>query len=260
MTQKIPDIAISKEALAQLPLVDYHGEITVIDTIEAAREAMALLGGEAMVGFDTETRPTFTKGRTHTVSLVQISTRERCFLIRINRLGFFDELKAFMENDGVKKIGLSLKDDFFVLHKISEFEPQGFIDLQTFVRDYGIIDSSLQKIYAVVFGRRISKSQRLSNWEATDLSPAQQHYAAIDAWACLHLYDHLTDGGFDPYTSEYIVAPPTPEEEAVAPADADAKPAATTATDATEPSVAETPVTTEIPKPKRRRRTKKSEG
>ena len=149
------------------------------------------------------------------MSLVQISTRERCYLIRLNRLGFFDELRKFMENDKVRKIGLSLKDDFFVLHKISEFEPQGFIDLQAFVRDYGIIDSSLQKIFAVVFGQRISKAQRLSNWEATELSPAQQLYAAIDAWACLKLYDELTEGRFDPFKSEYIVIPEpeVPEEE-----------------------------------------------
>lgn len=253
MTSKIPDIAINKEVLARLPLVEYHGEITVVDTIEAAREAMEVLGREAIVGFDTETRPTFTKGRTHTVSLVQISTRERCFLIRLNRLGFFDELKSFMENDGVKKIGLSLKDDFFVLHKISEFEPQGFIDLQSFVRDYGIIDSSLQKIYAVVFGRRISKSQRLSNWEAPDLSPAQQHYAALDAWACLHLYDHLTDGLFDPYSSEYIVPPVVESPEDTA---AEVMPE----TAPVEVKEEAAPETTETPKPKRRRRTKKSEG
>ena len=206
MDPQYPDIAISKEALSQLPIVDYHGEITVVDTIEDALTALEALEKEAIVGFDTETRPTFTKGRTHTVSLVQISTRERCYLIRLNRLGFFDELRKFMENDKVRKIGLSLKDDFFVLHKISEFEPQGFIDLQAFVRDYGIIDSSLQKIFAVVFGQRISKAQRLSNWEATELSPAQQLYAAIDAWA---------EGRFDPFKSEYIVIPEpeVPEEE-----------------------------------------------
>lgn len=207
MDPQYPQIAISKEALSQLPIVDYHGEITVVDTIEDALTALEALENEAIVGFDTETRPTFTKGRTHTVSLVQISTRERCYLIRLNRLGFFDELRKFMENENVRKIGLSLKDDFFVLHKISEFEPQGFIDLQAFVRDYGITDSSLQKIFAVVFGQRISKAQRLSNWEATELSPAQQLYAAIDAWACLKLYDELTEGRFDPFKSEYIVIP-----------------------------------------------------
>lgn len=221
MDPQYPQIAISKEALSQLPIVEYHGEITVVDTIEDAQTALEALEKEAIVGFDTETRPTFTKGRTHTVSLVQISTSERCYLIRLNRLGFFDELRKFMENENVRKIGLSLKDDFFVLHKISEFEPQGFIDLQAFVRDYGITDSSLQKIFAVVFGQRISKAQRLSNWEATELSPAQQLYAAIDAWACLKLYDELTEGRFDPFKSEYIVIPEpeiTEEEKTEVPA------------------------------------------
>ena len=208
-------LSISKQQILELPEVKYPGKVILVDSAAKCRSALAYLNRVDQVGFDTETRPTFTKGRTHTVSLVQISTRERCYLIRLNRLGFFDELRKFMENDKVRKIGLSLKDDFFVLHKISEFEPQGFIDLQAFVRDYGIIDSSLQKIFAVVFGQRISKAQRLSNWEATELSPAQQLYAAIDAWACLKLYDELTEGRFDPFKSEYIVIPEpeVPEEE-----------------------------------------------
>lgn len=213
MMHNVPSIAISKETVAQFPTVEYNGEITVVDTMESAKEVMALLEKESVVGIDTETRPTFTKGRTHTVALVQIATRNHCYLIRLNRLGFFDELRAFLENEGVMKVGLSLKDDFLVLHKLSEFEPRGFIDLQSYVREFGIQDSSLQKIFAVVFGRRISKAQRLSNWEATDLSVAQQHYAAIDAWACLRLYDEFSEGRFNPFESEYIVPEQTDEKD-----------------------------------------------
>ena len=117
----------------------------------------------------------------------------------------------FLENGDVNKIGLSLKDDFHSLAKLAEFEPQGFIELQSFVKDYQISDNSLQKIYGIIFNQRISKNQRLTNWEASELTESQQHYAAIDAWACQRIYNHLRAGNFHPETSPYIqieVIPP----------------------------------------------------
>ncbi len=113
-------------------------------------------------------------------------------------------MREFMETDDVVKVGLSLRDDFHVLHRIAAFEPQNFVDLQAVVKTFRISDSSLQKIYGILFSGRISKSQRLSNWEAAELSPGQQNYASIDAWACLRIYNLLTDGGFDPAESAYL--------------------------------------------------------
>ena len=115
------------------------------------------------------------------------------------------ELKSFLEHDSVVKVGLSLKDDFHVLHRIAQFEPRSFVDLQNVVKSFHIADSSLQKIYGIIFNGRISKSQRLSNWEASELSAGQQIYASIDAWACLRIYNHLISGSFEPETSSYIV-------------------------------------------------------
>lgn len=198
-------IALPKEALKDMPIVECVSEVVVIEDIDTAVKALDELNHERRVGFDTETRPTFRRGCSYNMSLIQISTLERSYLFRINKIGFIPQLRAFIENDAVMKIGLSLKDDFFVLHKLSEFAPNGFIDLQSYVRNFHIADSSLQKIYGIVFGERISKGQRLSNWEAPTLSPAQQHYAAIDAWACLRLYDYLHEGYFDPLSSPYIV-------------------------------------------------------
>ena len=86
-----------------------------------------------------------------------------------------------------------------------ELDPQGFIDLQEYVKYFHISDISLQKIYAIIFGERISKTQRLTNWEAPTLTEAQQTYAAIDAWACLRLYRRLRSGNFHPDESPYIV-------------------------------------------------------
>lgn len=205
MNQREYYISISKEQLSALPTVIFPGRITVVDTVEAANEALSVLRNESVVGFDTETKPSFRKGQSNSVALIQVSTLDRCFLFRLKKLGFIDELRGFIEDSSIKKIGLSLHDDFLVLHRGAEFDPDGFIDLQSLVKEYGINDISLQKIYGIIFNERISKSQRLSNWEAAYLTDSQQSYASIDAWACLRIYNHLKRGMFDPDSSPYKV-------------------------------------------------------
>ncbi len=204
-------VSIGKEAIAALPVKTYPAGIRVIDTQEQAREAISDLSQEKIVGFDTETRPSFRKGHLHKVALMQISTAECCYLFRLNKIGI-DTVKPFLENPEVLKIGLSVHDDFNALRRSGNLQPDGFIDLQQVVKKFDISDISLQKIYAIIFGERISKSQRLSNWEADRLSDAQQAYAALDAWACLHIYNHLKKGEFDPVASPYrhIFEPDTP--------------------------------------------------
>ena len=205
MTQNNITLSISKDKIAEMPTVAYDGYVTVVESMAEALKAIEYLKTQSMLGFDTETKPSFRKGKPNKVSLVQISTDRRSFLFRINKLGFIDELKQLLEDENVMKIGLSLKDDYGALRRLGDFNPGGFIDLQAFVEKYGIIDNSLQRIYAIVFGGRISKGQRLSNWEAAELSYAQQVYASIDAWSCLQLYRHLSEGNFNPATSQYIV-------------------------------------------------------
>ncbi|MCI8998124.1 MAG: 3'-5' exonuclease domain-containing protein 2 [Muribaculaceae bacterium] len=198
-------ISISKAQLSELPTVEFPGAITVIETLPDASKALEFLSKQRAVGFDTETKPNFRKGQTNTVSLIQISTLDHSYLFRLNKLGFCDDLKKFIESDSVVKVGLSLKDDFHMLHKLAEFEPRNFVDLQSVVKSFHIADSSLQKIYGILFNGRISKSQRLSNWEAAQLSAGQMIYASIDAWACLKIYNHLTSGSFEPMESSYII-------------------------------------------------------
>lgn len=196
-------ISISKEAVAEMPKMSFPGVITLVDSASLALQAIRALSKEDVVGFDTETRPSFKKGKVHNVALMQISTEERCFLFRLNKIGICPELKDFLENPDIVKVGLSLHDDFNVLRRTTPLEPQGFIDLQKLVHDYDISDISLQKIYAIVFCERISKSQRLTNWEADTLTVQQQAYAALDAWACLRLYKYFQSGAFDPLASPY---------------------------------------------------------
>jgi ribonuclease D len=144
---------------------------------------------------------------------MQISTDSKCYLFRLNKLGIFDELKALLEDENIIKIGLSIHDDFNVMRRTCDINPKGFIDLQTYVKQFHIMDISLQKIYAILFGERISKNQRLTNWEAEALTEGQQHYAAIDAWACLRIYNHLRSGAFVPAESQFVVEPHEPESQ-----------------------------------------------
>lgn len=212
--KKMPSfsISISKQAIAEMPAEVLDGKVTIVDTPQALADALDDLNAHSLVGFDTETKPSFKKGCVNKVALMQLSTDTRHYLIRLNRLGLPEPLKRFLENPDITKVGLSVHDDFSVLRRCAPVEPQGFIELQQYVRHFHIADASLQKIYAIVFGRRISKKQRLTNWEADTLTPQQQAYAALDASACLHLYQHLNDGRFDPETSPYRLAPQQPAD------------------------------------------------
>ena len=182
---------INKESINEMPKVLFGGQIHVVQTPQEVERAVAYLKSCPIVGIDSETRPSFTKGRVHKVALLQIASEEHCFLFRLNLTGLTLPLILLLENPNVLKVGLSLKDDFMMLRKRAPFEPQGYIELQEYVRMFGIEDKSLQKIYGILFGQKISKSQRLSNWEAAELTQPQQLYAATDAWACLNIYNKL---------------------------------------------------------------------
>lgn len=199
------EISISKQQLAALPAAQYPGTIIVVDQLDKVDSAIARLRDCDLIGFDTETRPSFKKGHSYNVSLMQLSSTKECFLFRLNKIGFPDKLKELLEDENQVKVGLSIHDDFRNLHKTYEFEPRGFIELQQFVTKWNIIDKSLSKLYGILFGKRLSKSQRLSNWEAEQLVDSQQHYAALDALACVRIYKHLEEGKFDPSSSKYII-------------------------------------------------------
>lgn len=221
-------ITISKEELGSLPTAQFDGEVILVDEPEQVDGAIADLRESDIIGFDTETRPSFKKGLSNRVSLMQLANRRRCYLFRLNKIGMPDSLRNLLEDPGLLKVGLSIHDDFHNLRRICELNPEGFVDLQPYVKQYRIADNSLSKIYAIVFGQRISKGQRLTNWEADVLTSTQCRYAALDAIACISIYDEVTSGAFHPLQSPYLreVENETPHPAHVTVAETEAAPVA----------------------------------
>lgn len=180
-----------KKLIPGLPRVLFEGRIFVVQTETEANKAVDYLAAFPLLGFDTETRPSFRKGMMNKVSLLQLSTDDTCFLFRLNHIGMPPSVLRLLQDERVMKVGLSLHDDFVSLRRRTDFEPKAFLDLQEYVKGFGISDLSLQKLYANIFGQKITKGQRLTNWEADVLTEGQKLYAATDAWACIRLYREM---------------------------------------------------------------------
>ena len=182
---------IDKEELKKLPLKAFQGGIHVIDYMAGLEKYLPVLKQEKVIGFDTETRPSFKKGRFNQISLVQFATQFHAFLFRITTLQLPDEMIELFEDDSIIKVGAALHDDLIDLRKVREFKAGGFLDLQKYVEAFGIENKGVAKLAGIVLGFRISKNQQLSNWDAENLTQAQKEYAATDAWVCLRIYHEL---------------------------------------------------------------------
>lgn len=183
---------ISNEETALLPAARFPGEIVVVDEPQAVRAACAELAAEPVIGFDTETRPSFRPGICNRVALLQLSTPKRCFLFRLCRIPLERDIIRILENREILKIGAAVSGDLTALHALRHFREKGFVDLQNMVGEWGIEEKSLRKMSAIVLRHRVSKAQRLSNWEAATLTPQQQMYAATDAWICIRIFKRLS--------------------------------------------------------------------
>lgn len=181
----------NKELIQHLPLAGFEGEVIIVDTAEAVAPAVEYLSQQTMIGVDTEARPSFTRGVHYPTALVQISTEERCYLFRLTHVGMPPELCEIFSNPAICKVGLAFKDDLRGLRRRRDFKPANCVDIQDLVGQYGILDMGLQKIFAICFGKKISKSQQLTNWENSHLTPEQARYASTDAWATLLIYKDL---------------------------------------------------------------------
>ena len=182
---------ISNEDVAQLEPVRFDGEIVVVDTVRDLLRACEVLSAQKIIGFDTETRPSFTSGMVNKVALLQLSTDDVCFLIRLNKVPLDKALIAILQSENIAKVGAAVQNDIAALNALRHFKARGFLDLQNEVGRFGIEDRSLRKLSGIIIGKKVSKAQRLSNWEAQTLTPQQQQYAATDAWVCIELLRRL---------------------------------------------------------------------
>lgn len=182
---------ISNEQTALLPAVEFRGEIRIVEHERDIAAACKTLAEQPVIGFDTETRPSFRPGVTFRVSLLQLSTPTVCYLFRLNRIPLAKPILQLLENKQVLKIGADVAGDLRSLRQIRHFRDGGFVDLQGIAPEWGIGEKSLRKLSAIVLGKRVSKAQRLSNWEAAQLTEKQMRYAATDAWICPEIYRTL---------------------------------------------------------------------
>ena len=182
---------VDKAMISQLKRVEFYGKIYVVTSPVEAENVVDYLLSQPILGFDTETRPAFEKGKRYYCSLLQVSTRTDCFLFRLNKTGLCPAVVRLLGDEQVTKVGLAWNNDMLSLRQLGSFKPGRFIDLQDMVRELGVEDQSLVKIYANLFGERISKAERLSNWERNELTEKQMEYAAIDAWACVRIYNEV---------------------------------------------------------------------
>lgn len=185
--------SISTEELILLPLRHFEGDIILVDSHKLAREAAKYLKDFEVIGFDTETKPAFKKGQNHKIALLQLATHDRAYLFRTQKIGLPEEIMQLFTDPGIKFPGVAIRDDIKALQTLRPFLPTGFVELQDYARKLGIQNLSLKKLCAIACGFRISKSQQLSNWESSELTPQQMTYAATDAWVSLAIYEHITD-------------------------------------------------------------------
>ncbi len=182
---------ISNEQTALLPAVEFRGEIRIVEHERDIAASCKTLAEQPVIGFDTETRPSFRPGVTFRVSLLQLSTPTVCYLFRLNKIPLAKPILQLLEDRRILKIGADVAGDLRSLRQIRHFRDGGFVDLQGIAPEWGIGEKSLRKLSAIVLGRRVSKAQRLSNWEAATLTDKQQLYAATDAWVCTRIYEQL---------------------------------------------------------------------
>ena len=190
-----------------MDFASFPGKIIVIDTVGAEfNRAIAYLRSQKVIGFDTETRPTFTPSQPrYNVSLLQLSGPDKAYLFRVNKLGMHRRLCNLLASEKIIKVGAAIHDDIRGLQKLQEFTPRAFVDLQQIGWEWGIRDKAVKKMTAIILGFRISKTQQLSNWEASELSESQAKYAATDAWVCRQMYLKLMNTEKNPLKVEETI-------------------------------------------------------
>lgn len=184
-------LSITKDEINQLPRYEYQGTIVLIDSQEQAQDAVTKLQSEKILGFDTETKASFKKGEAYDISLLQLATSTHAYLFRLNKFKLFPELVSILSNPNIIKAGVAIRDDVNGLNKLYPFEAQQFLDLAHIAKKRNIQNFGLRALTAICLHKKLSKKEKISNWEKEELTPGQIQYAACDAAVGLEIYNIL---------------------------------------------------------------------
>ncbi len=186
---------LTKEEINTRPIGRYEGPIHVIRKPDQVAAALEHLEQETLLGFDTETRPTFRSGQHYQPTVLQLASRDAVFVFQIKQCHFGRGLRRLLSNPDIIKAGVALDRDIKELNEIAVFQPGGFVDVADLAKAAGCQNHGLRNLAACLLGFRISKRSQVSNWAQPRLTPAQIDYAATDAWVGRKLYLKLKDLG-----------------------------------------------------------------
>jgi ribonuclease D len=179
---------IAKADVNALPLARYEGPISLVADTRAAHAAVDYLRDEALVGFDTESRPSFRRGDNHPVALLQMAGAERVYLFQLHLLDNLDPVLALLADPAIRKAGVAIRDDIKKLQELGDFTPRNFVEISDLSRRLEVSNTGLRNLSAMFLGYRVSKGAQVTNWARPDLTQPQITYAATDAWISRLLY------------------------------------------------------------------------
>lgn len=193
----LKELRIDAEIINNLETITFHGEIHLISSESETIDALKMLSNHNLVGFDTESRPAFLKGQKFPVAIIQISVPDEAFIFQLKRIGFHPEIRKFLSNPEISKIGVGVHDDILRLKDMESFEPAGFVDLSCLAKNKGLIQTGVRALTARYLGRKLVKSSQKTNWSTTCLTERQLRYASTDAWICLSLFQRINEDNTD---------------------------------------------------------------
>ncbi len=188
---------LSRDYINSLPIIRFEGEVKVVNDVSAAGKIIKKLLREKLLGFDTESKPSFKAGVSHPISLIQISTLKTSYLFQVNGNGLIPLLEPLLSSQKVKKVGVGLSHDINKLKGFNDVTLNGLIDLSILAKEKGIIQTGARGLTARYLQKRLVKTAQTTNWARNELSEKQKNYAATDAWVCLKIYPLLKKDKID---------------------------------------------------------------
>ena len=181
-------VKLSKNEINALPLIQYEGDIEILSSKYNIQAAINDLKNYNLIGFDTETKPTFVKGPLNPPSIMQLACDDKVYIFQFDNDEIFRKLSSILSNKNITKCGVSVDRDLIELMYLSPFDPISFVDLGNVARENEIPHHGLRGLAAMFLKRRISKGPQTSDWSRISLSDTQISYAATDAWVSLELF------------------------------------------------------------------------